>query len=194
VKIFSQRQVISNLLLITFLLSFFFWIFVTIKNSNKPQNTPNISSKELPKTPSQAQIISGTAKIIDGDTVIVNYKRIRLIGIDTPETKQKCLDKNNFEYFCGKMATKFLKKLINNRKIECSSMGKDIYRRYLGTCKLGQININHEMVKSGMAVIYNLREASVELKELERNARNKKLGIWQGAFSEPKQYRKKNRR
>ena len=34
--------------------------------------------------------ITGYAKIIDGDTIKINSNKIRLHGIDAPETKQKC--------------------------------------------------------------------------------------------------------
>ena len=34
--------------------------------------------------------IYGAPKIIDGDTVHINNKKIRLEGIDAPEIKQKC--------------------------------------------------------------------------------------------------------
>jgi endonuclease YncB( thermonuclease family) len=186
----NRKKTLSSLLLIIFLFSFFYWIFVAIKSPNK---TPPIQGTSFSK-PLTQKTIFGKAKIIDGDTIIINGKRIRLIGIDTPETKQKCLDENNFEYWCGNMATNFLKKLIGNKKVKCIWQEKDVYKRYLGSCKLGKININHEMVKSGMAVIYNLKEASEDLKKLETDARNKQLGIWKGAFEEPKKYRKKNRR
>ena len=60
--------------------------------------------------------ITGYAKIIDGDTIKINSNKIRLHGIDAPETKQKCkkerlkiffftLDKN---YPCGKIQRRFL--------------------------------------------------------------------------------------
>ena len=32
-------------------------------------------------------------KIIDGDTIIFNEKKIRLLGIDAPESNQYCYDK-----------------------------------------------------------------------------------------------------
>ncbi|MFT5702977.1 MAG: endonuclease YncB(thermonuclease family) [Rickettsiales bacterium] len=187
----NYQKIISKLLLIIFILSFFFWIFITTQSTKKSQI---IKPNNPARTSSQTQIIFGNATIIDGDTIIINRKRIRLIGIDTPETKQKCLDKDNYEYLCGEMATIFLKKLIKNQKVECFSEKKDIYKRYLGICKFDNININHEMVRSGMAVVYNLKEASVELKNLEKTARSDKLGIWQGSFEEPKRYRKRQRR
>ena len=72
-------------------------------------------------------------------------------------------------------------------------MEKDIYNRFLGSCNLGNLDINKEMIKNGMAVIYNLKDTDAESINLESRAKNKKIGIWQGAFLEPKQYRKQNR-
>ena len=37
-----------------------------------------------------AEEISGTPKIIDGDTVHINNYKFRLEGIDAPEMKQQC--------------------------------------------------------------------------------------------------------
>ena len=38
----------------------------------------------------EIKIISGVAKVIDGDTIKIEKKKIRLFGIDAPEKKQKC--------------------------------------------------------------------------------------------------------
>ena len=179
---------ISYLLLIIFFCSFCYWIFVATKNKNQPTKAIIINQEKPTK------IIFGIATVVDGDTIIINKNRIRLVGIDAPETKQKCLDKNYYEYLCGELSTNFLTQLINNKEVQCQYSQKDIYQRYLGICTFQNININHEMIKNGMAVIYNLKDTSDELKNLESEAQNKKIGIWQGAFQEPKQYRKTHRR
>ena len=44
---------------------------------------------------SAEKTILGNAKVIDGDTIKINDKKIRLFGIDAPEKKQICKDKNN---------------------------------------------------------------------------------------------------
>ncbi len=183
---FRHQKKSAFLLLVSFLFSFIYWIFDATKNPNQTPTPQTIEN-------SQSTSISGAARVVDGDTIEINKNRIRLVLIDAPETKQKCLDKNYFEYLCGEVSTAFLKKLIANKNVDCSYEEKDIYNRYLGKCKLGEMNINYEMVKNGMAIIYNLKDADEELKRLEADAQNKKLGIWQGAFQEPKDYRKKNR-
>ena len=43
--------------------------------------------------PAKSEMISGNAKIIDGDTIKIDNKKIRLHGIDAPEIKQLCKKK-----------------------------------------------------------------------------------------------------
>ena len=67
-------------------------------------------------------VIMGKAKVIDGDSIEINEKKIRLFGIDAPEKKQKCKKKFfsfNFinlqkSYSCGLISSNNLKK--KNRK------------------------------------------------------------------------------
>ena len=136
-----------------------------------------------------ANEITGFPKIIDGDTVHVNLKKIRLEGIDAPEIRQMC-KKNKKNYACGKIARDNLKEKIGNMKIRCISSGKDRYRRYLGTCFIKTVNLNKWMVKNGNAVAY--RRYSKEYTIDEEFAKNNKLGIWSGTFIQPEKWRKLN--
>ncbi|MDA0901936.1 MAG: thermonuclease family protein [Proteobacteria bacterium] len=140
-------------------------------------------------------IISGIANPIDGDSIKIKpYGEIRLLGIDAPEYSQNCLDENGKEYRCGMEASYFLKKLIKGKKIECFYTGLDFYKRYLAICYLGDSESHQEMLRKGMAIIYDLRTASDELKQIEEEARAKKIGVWRGSFLEPKEYRRLNKR
>ena len=56
-------------------------------------------------------------KIIDGDTIILNGKKIRFSGIDTPELKQTCLQGDQ-EVGCGMTAKNLLAEKIGNATIE----------------------------------------------------------------------------
>jgi endonuclease YncB( thermonuclease family) len=49
-----------------------------------------------------ASDLSGTARVIDGDTIAIGNTRIRLWGIDAPEREQTCFAKNGDIYECGR--------------------------------------------------------------------------------------------
>lgn len=55
-------------------------------------------------TPSLAQVVQGSAKAVDGDTLEVAGKRVRLSGIDAPESDQTC-QKDGASWACGHAAT-----------------------------------------------------------------------------------------
>ena len=78
--------------------------------------------------------IYGEARVIDGDSIIVNGYEIRLFDIDAPEYKQICTDQNNKKYKCGIESFKYLKKITSKIKIRCNILGRDYYNRYLATC------------------------------------------------------------
>ena len=142
--------------------------------------------------------ISGFAKIVDGDTIKINSKKIRLYGIDAPEKKQKCkktyltISFMSFtkDYMCGEVSTQKLIKKINNQKLNCNIIDVDRYKRLIGECFKRNINLNSWMVSNGYAVAY--RKYSKKYVSDEINAKNNKLGIWQGKFEMPWVYRRKD--
>ena len=151
----------------------------------------DVKSQEL-------KIISGIAKVVDGDTIKVEKKKIRLFGIDAPEKKQQCqkpwlsiffltLNKN---YQCGEISTNKLKIKINNKFIICKSSNKDRYNRFIAECFKDKTNINRWMVSSGYAVAY--RKYSKKFVSHENLAKKEKLGLWAGKFEMPWEWRKKN--
>jgi hypothetical protein len=53
--------------------------------------------------PATAETLSGIPKVVDGDTLELGKERIRLYGIDAPETKQLCKNSKGQDYACGMM-------------------------------------------------------------------------------------------
>ena len=140
--------------------------------------------------------IIGEAKITDGDTIIINDIRIRFTGSDAPESyffgkTQTCLDSKGREWECGNAATQKLKELINNQTVRCTDEGQDRYGRTLGICYVGDMDLQAEMVKSGMAVAY-LRYSDRYEKE-QNYAKKVKAGMWAGEFKQPEVWRRENR-
>ena len=140
--------------------------------------------------------IIGEAEVTDGDTIIINDIRIRFTGSDAPESyffgkTQTCLDANGIEWECGNAATLKLKQLINNQIVRCTDEGQDRYGRTLGICYVDEVDLQAEMVKSGMAIAY-LRYS--RRYENEQNyAKKVKAGMWAGEFKEPEVWRSENR-
>ena len=141
--------------------------------------------------------ISGNAQIIDGDTIKINSNKIRLYGIDAPEFNQLCkkpyltifIFAFNKDYQCGKISTEKLKKKINGKLIKCKILDIDRYKRLIGECYKRNLNLNSWLVSNGYAVAY--RKYSKKYISDEINAKNKKIGIWQGKFEMPWDYRRK---
>jgi endonuclease YncB( thermonuclease family) len=134
--------------------------------------------------------LSGFPNIIDGDTIKILNKRIRLHGIDTPEKKQICF-KDSKKYNCGKKATNALTKKIDRNRVVCKIQDRlDRYKRYIGVCFVGEINLNKWMVRNGYAVAY--RRYSKEYVKDEDYAKKNKLGLWSGKFMYPEKWRKLN--
>ncbi len=137
---------------------------------------------------------SGKVFVIDGDSIKVDGKEVRLFGLDAPEFKQTCFDEENEEYDCGRVSFGFLRKFAGGKNAECIYAEKDKYDRYLGKCFIDGVSINEEIIKNGMAVIYNFTESDEKMDQLEAEAKKQKIGIWRGAFQLPKNYRKENPR
>ena len=140
--------------------------------------------------------ITGKAKITDGDSIIINDIRIRFTGSDAPESyffgkTQTCLDAEGNDWECGNAATQKLKELINNQTVRCTDEGQDKYGRTLGICYVGELDLQAEMVKSGMAVAY-LRYSDRYEKE-QNHAKKVKAGMWAGEFKQPELWRRENR-
>ena len=136
------------------------------------------------------KIIKGSAKIIDGDTIKVKGEKIRLFGIDAPEMKQICTNKNSQLYKCGKEAKIALEMYIYSEVI-CYYNNKDRYGRILGICFVEETELNKMMVQSGNAVAY-LKYSKKYLNDQEI-AKNKNRGLWSGEFDMPWEWRKKKK-
>jgi endonuclease YncB( thermonuclease family) len=70
--------------------------------------------------PASADNLSGQASIIDGDTLEIHGTRIRLWGIDAPESSQLCRDDASLQYQCGAEAANELDGFIARRPVDCS--------------------------------------------------------------------------
>ena len=135
--------------------------------------------------------LNGKPRIIDGDTLEISGQRIRLLGIDAPESKQKCKKNNGLEYHCGTMATFALAELIEEHWVKCVGEENDRYGRLIATCFTGPIDLNENMVRRGWALAY--RRYSFRYVPAEGKAKSARRGLWQGTFIKPWDWRSRIR-
>lgn len=138
-------------------------------------------------------------RVVDGDTIIINYngshERIRLIGIDTPESgnnpktrrdaERSKVDINSIIEH-GKKATAFVEQILLDEEfvlVEFDVQKRDRYKRLLGYVYLQDGRMLNEMiVRSGYASLMTI-PPNVKYKDrflkAYRAARDEKLGLWE---------------
>ncbi|MBN9598022.1 MAG: thermonuclease family protein [Afipia sp.] len=135
--------------------------------------------------------VAGLAKVIDGDTVQIGSHRVRLQGMDAPETDQICLDHKGERWACGLAAREQLTKHANNGPWICRGTTKDRFGRLIATCEVNGENVQRWMVHNGWALSFVRYSHIYDAEEAE--ARPAKSGLWAGAFIAPWDWRNRNR-
>ena len=153
--------------------------------SQQPENRQRLGSN------TQKTIYTGIASVIDADTIEIQKTRIRLYGIDAPESRQLCYNAHQKPYHCGQQAALALADFIGKKTVQCHSKSRDRYQRVIAICYLGTIDLNNWLVQQGYALAY--RQYSKDYVNSENMARKKVLGIWKGTFDYPWEWRKKSR-
>ena len=106
--------------------------------------------------------IKAVTKVVDGDTVdcvfdlgfdVMFHSRVRLLGIDTPESRTS----DPFEKLYGKAATEFLKKWLDGGDVTIKTHkdGRGKFGRILGELWVFDTNVNKKMIEEHHAVEYH---------------------------------------
>ena len=95
-----------------------------------------LSVLALGATDAVAQPLVGIASVIDGDTIEIHGTRIRLNGIDAPESAQPCLDGAGRKYRCGQRSSLALADFLASRQpASCVEVGRDQFRRVVAVAQ-----------------------------------------------------------
>ncbi len=139
-----------------------------------------------------AEPIVGRASVIDGDTIEVRGERIRLHGMDAPESRQTCEDAAGRAYRCGQRAAFHLADLIGAGNITCEERDRDRWGRIVATCFLRDgTDLGAVMVEAGHALAF--RRYSRAYVAAEEAAQAARRGMWAGSFLAPWDWRRANR-
>ncbi len=137
--------------------------------------------------------ITGKPRIIDGDTIEIAGQRIRLHGIDAPESDQTCVVDNK-RWPCGTNATLALSSMISTNWVSCRERDRDRYGRIVAVCNLAGPqgpDVNAMMVAEGWALAY--RRFSTDYVKDEAGAQRARKGVWRGDFIRPWDWRRGKR-
>ena len=134
--------------------------------------------------------LTGTALIVDGDTITISGNKIRLSGIDTPEKNQTCR-KVSITWRCGYEATETLRRWTYTKEVRCVGDTKDRYGRLIANCFVDGYNLNARLVYEGWALAY--RRYSKKYVPEEDEAKAAKRGLWAGEFVAPWDWRRGER-
>ncbi|TJV70691.1 MAG: thermonuclease family protein [Mesorhizobium sp.] len=133
--------------------------------------------------------ITGVASVIDGDTIEIHGQRVRLNGIDAPESRQYCDDAKGFEYPCGRRSAEALDKFLAARPVQCAFVTWDRYGRFVGTCtRADGADVAGGMVEHGQALDWPKYSNGAYAAQQAR-AQAAKLGLWVGDFQVPWEWR-----
>lgn len=131
--------------------------------------------------------ISGSIRVIDGDTFQVGDTRVRLFGIDAPENGQPCQDARGRSMDCGDWVTDQVAALYDGRIGTCDVIEKDRYGRSVATCLVNGQDVGAQIVSDGLAWAF-LRYSDAYALD-EKAAAVAERGVWSFEIETPATYR-----
>ena len=138
--------------------------------------------------PAAAGNIVGQASVIDGDTIEIHGTRVRLFGIDAPESAQTCHDADEKAYRCGQQAANAVAEFVGSQTVTCVQRDVDRYGRTVAVCRACGIDVADWLVRAGLALDWP-RYSKGAYTAAQKAADGGHVGMWRGPFVEPWLYR-----
>lgn len=140
------------------------------------------------RLPTLAIALEGPARVIDGDSLVIGGRRIRILGIDAPELDQTCHDAAGQTWACGRDARQALAARVARQQVSCRVAGQDRYGRALARCATGGTDLAGWLVHEGWAVPAGNDQR--RYRAVSQKARANGAGMWRGSFIRPAGWRR----
>ena len=140
-----------------------------------PDPAPRPAVAERPQ-----RLLAGPARVIDGDTLMIDGRHIHLHGIIAPDVERSCADGNGGTTRCVHRAAMELKRLVSQGRITCEMRERAREKGLSATCRTVKTNLNAAMVLNGYALAD--RQNSARYVGEESVARHQERGLWTGVF------------
>lgn len=129
--------------------------------------------------------LSGVPKVVDGGTLMIAGRPVRLHGITAPAEKETC-ELNGQSWLCGWEASNALAFIVGRHWVTCRQHAPAIGGPFVATCLAGNVlDLNAYMVRNGWAIAD--RQATPDYVSLEEMARREQRGLWRGKNHTPTQ-------
>ena len=132
--------------------------------------------------------LQGRASVIDGDTLEIRGARVRVWGVDAPESRQQCWQAGA-DVACGRIAANRLDQYIDGRTVSCFEQDRDRYGRIVARCEVERADLGEWLVGEGLAIRYARYAGFASVVE-ETRARRDHKGVWAGVFENPEDWRR----
>lgn len=139
----------------------------------------------------KGMILTGKVHVADGHSLLVGDDAVRLNGVEAPGLKQLCFTVTGTSWKCGEAAQKRLRAVAEGKKAVCvvnapAGSGAAV------TCAVpGIADIARILIEEGFVTVN--RFGPDGYRAIQSQARHDRAGIWVGTFTDPADWRKKNR-
>jgi len=135
----------------------------------------------------EAEPIVGIATVVDSDGLRIGDASLMLWGIESVERTQTCAIDGEF-WDCYAAAVRSLQTITSVAEISCDPVGEpDPYGRILVVCFVDGMDVNEALVRAGFALAK--RDETEDYVPAEDLAREEGIGLWQGTFEHPRNFR-----
>ncbi|MBT5263733.1 MAG: hypothetical protein HOL85_02795 [Rhodospirillaceae bacterium] len=114
-------------------------------------------------------VVKGKAGIIDGSTLQIGNKVMKLFGMAAPSMRQKC-KRGHIPWLCGAASRKYLLELTMGKEVRCIIVDRPFAR-----CIVGRKDLAQAMIKAGWAVV---GRGGSGYRADEEEARFREVGLW----------------
>lgn len=139
-----------------------------------------------------ADSLSGPASVLDGDSIEIQGQRIRILGIDAPESGQLCFRKSEpveeSAWRCGRQAAEALAEWLGQQSVTCDTTAKGIRHGWLSDCVVADHDVAEWLAGNGWAVP-SPTTATETVRAAADQAKADERGIWTSAFTMPWEWR-----
>jgi endonuclease YncB( thermonuclease family) len=159
-------------------------LFSLCSHGVKRAQAPISAALDRQKAQRGLSYCAGRQRGVDGDTLEIHGTRIRLWGIDAPESSQLCRGEDSLQYRCGAKAANELDTFISKRPVSCIPISLDQYGRTVATCSVGGVDLGEWLVRNGLALDWP-QYSRGRYDEVQREAEHAGRGLWEGSYVEP---------